>query len=169
MSGSFEVRVIEPESRSVETGTFDVEPELDHAAQVVGLMRQFMGGRPAQFRQPLPFMNQGEWELDWNAAAGGAAFASFHEGGQPLSLGVLLSGRVHEADAGMLSGFEQAVLGPILGPIEPEARDQLMGGEGPRLIILLLPGRPELRPAVHLLNAALAAAFFRAVGVAEAS
>jgi hypothetical protein len=167
MNGSFEVRLIEPETRRVETGSFDIEPEHEQAAQVVGLLRQFMGGRPAQFRQPLPFMNQGDWVLDWNAGGGGVAFASFHEGGQPVSLCVLLSGRNPEADAGMAVGFEQAVLGPVLGGLQPEEREKLLGGEGARQVILVLPGRPELGAAVHLLNTALAAAFFRAVAMAE--
>ena len=85
----------------------------------------------------------------------------------PLSLCVLLSGLNPEADQGMATGFEQAVLGPVLGGLQPEERLQLLGGEGPRLVILLMPGRPELNPAVHLLNTALAAAFFRAVGLAS--
>jgi hypothetical protein len=163
MKPGFAIRVIEPTSRRVETGVFDLEPEHEQAAQVVRLLREFMGGRPAQFRQPLPFMNQGEWILDWNAGGGGVAFCSFHEGGQPVSLGVLLSGRHPEADAGMLAGFEQAVLAPLLGGLAPDERETLLGGEGPRAILLLTPGRPELHPATHLLNAALAAVFFRAI------
>jgi hypothetical protein len=166
MSAPFEVRVIEPESRRVERGAFDAEPEHEQAAKVVALMRQFVAGRPAAFRERLPFMNRGEWELDWHAGQGGVAFFSFHEGGEPASLGVLLSGRVPEADAGMSAGFEEAVLTPLLGGLKPEEREKLFGGEGPRLVMMLLPGRPELNPAVQLLNAALGAVFFRAVGLA---
>lgn len=166
MSARFEVRVIDPEPRRVESGTFDVEPAHDQAAKVVALMRQFVAGRPASFRDRLPFMNRGEWELDWNAAEGGVAFASFHEGGEPASLCVMLSGRDPDACAGMSAGFEQAVLGPILGGLTDTEREKLFGGEGPRLVMVQLPGRPELNPTVQLLNAALAAAFFRAVGLA---
>lgn len=166
MSGSFEVRVLEVENRRVETGSFDLAPEHEQAAKVVELMRGFVAGRPAQFRERIPFLNQGEWTLDWKAGAGGVAFVSFHEGREPVSIGILLSGRQPEADAGMAMGFEQAVLGPVLGGLSPEERERLLGGEGARAVILMLPGRPELWPATHLMNAALGAVFFRAVAQA---
>jgi hypothetical protein len=168
MSEAFAVRLLELESRRVESGTFELEPQHEQAARIVALMRSFVAGRPAEFRERLPFMKQGDWEADWKAAAGGVAFVSFHEAGEPVSLGVLLAGIDPAADMGMSSGFEQAVLSPMLGPLKPEEREQLFGGEGPRLIVLLLPGRPELNPAAQLLNAALAAVFFRALRTAEA-
>lgn len=163
MNAAFGVRVLELESRRVQSGAFDMEPAHEHAAKVVALVRSFVAGRPAEFRERLPFMNRGDWVVDWKAAEGGVAFVSFHESGEPVTLGVLLAGIDPAADLGMSSGFEQAVLSPMLGALKPEEREKLFGGEGPRLILLQLPGRPELNPAAQLLNAALAAVFFQAV------
>lgn len=166
MSGAFEVRVLDVESRRVESGSFDLEPAHEQAAKVVELMRAFMGGRPGAFRERLPFMNQGEWALEWNAAAGGVAFAALQEGRDPVSLCLLLSGRNPEVDAGMAQGFEQAVAGPMTGGLTEAERERLLGGAGARAVVLVLPGRPELGPALQLLNAALGAVFFRAVALA---
>lgn len=165
MSAGFEMRVIDVESRRVETGRFDVEPKLEQAAQVVGLMREFLAGKPAQFREPLPFLKHGEWELEWEAASGGVAFAVFLESGKPATLGVLLSRADAEADAGMAQGFEQAVLSPFLGELLPAEREQIFASDGatPLLLAAALPGRPELLPTAHLLNSALAAVYFKAV------
>lgn len=163
MNGAFDVRVLELESRRVQSARFDMEPQLEQAAKVVALMRAFVAGRPPEFRERLPFMKQGDWVADWKAAGDGVAFLSFHEAGEPVSLAILLSGIDPAADAGMSSGFEQAVLNPMMGTLRPEEREKLFGGAGPRLIMLLVPGRPELNPAAQLLNAALAAVFFRAV------
>lgn len=168
MSAAFDVRVIELEPRRVQSGKFDMEPRHEQAAKVVALMRSFVAGQPAEFRERLPFMKEGDWVADWKAASDGVAFVSFHEAGEPVSLAVLLAGIDPAADMGMSGGFEQAVLNPMLGALKPEERGKLFGGDGPRLIVLLLPGRPELNSAVQLLNAALGAVFFRAVHRAEA-
>lgn len=165
MSGSFEMRVIDVESRRVETGRFDIEPKHEQAAQIIGLMREFLAGKPTQFREPLPFLKRGDWELEWEAASGGVAFAVFLEGGRPATLGILLARIDAEADGGMATGFEQAVLAPFLGEILPAEREQLFASDGvtPLLLAAALPGRPELLPTAHLLNSALAAVYFTAV------
>lgn len=161
----FDVRLIDVESRRVETGSFDMEPQHEQASQVIGLMREFLSGKPTQFKSAVTFLKRGEWELEWEAASGGVAFAAFLESGRPAAVGVLLARLDAEADAGMLGGFEQAVLQPVLGELLPVEKEQLLGlaGTNPLLIAAVLPGRPELAPTLHLLNTALGAVYFKAM------
>lgn len=164
MSGRFQVRLIEPEGRRVETGAFDIEPQHEQASKVIGLMREFLHGRPPEFRAIIPFLNRPSIELEWTSAPGGVAFATIYETGKPLSMAVLTARVNAEADAGMLSGFEQGVLQPTMGELTTDELAQLFGdSEEPLLLMVVFPGSPEFLPALHLMNTALAAVFFQAV------
>jgi hypothetical protein len=161
----FEVRVVHAEDGRVETGSYDILPQQEQAAKVCGLFREFLAGQPAEFRERVPFLKRGDVELDWSAAPGGVAFATFLENGEALTLGVLASRTNAEADEGILEGFEQEVLTPLLGEVPAGVRGQLFaaGSPHPLLMTVVLPGHAELLPMLNLLNASLAAVYFETV------
>lgn len=159
----FTVRLVHAAVRRVETGLFDTEPEHEQARRVIGLVREFLKNRPPQFRDKLAFLKEGDLELEWLAAPGGVAFASIDEEGTPLSMAVFLSGREFEADAGMLTGFRQGVVEPLMGGASDEEADTLYGSERPLVLIAVMGRSPERIPALHLLNTALASVYFDAL------
>lgn len=154
----FTVRTIFPEQPRVEINTFDMVPGSEQGQAVCAMFLEFLSEQPAEFRAPLPFLKKGSMELEWTAAAGGAALASFHEAGEPLSMGILLSGANEESDRQMLASLRQAVLEPVFGE---EADRYLEAPERPVLLNVIFPGNPEMTPRVQLLSAALASVFFR--------
>jgi hypothetical protein len=160
----FTVRLIEPGNRRVETGTFDTVPEHEEARKVIELVRDFLRNRPPQFRDKLEILKQGSLELEWLAAPGGVAFASIDEEGVPLSMAVLLSGREWEADAGMITGFRQGVIEPLMGGMsEEEEEQQIFSDERPLVLIGAMGGSPQRVPLLHMLNTALASVYFEAL------
>jgi hypothetical protein len=163
VSGSthFEVRFLDLEAAQVENRTFEMEPSHEQAAKVCGLLDEFMRTQPREFRQRLPFLTRGDWELEWSAAEGGVAFVVIHESGEPATLGVMVSGQDPAASEGILEGFRHSILGPALDRFVPEDRDRIFSGAGPLVVMTAMPGRPELLPTLHLLNTSLAAVFFR--------
>jgi hypothetical protein len=159
----FTVRLVHAAVRRVETGSFETAPEHEQAQKVIGLMREFLKNRPPQVRDKLAFLKEGDLELEWLAAPGGVAFASIDEEGAPLSMAVFLSGREFEADAGMLTGFRQGVVEPLMGGASEEQEDTLYGPERPLVLIAVMGQSPERIPALHLLNTALASVYFEAL------
>jgi len=147
------------ESGRIERGQYDCAPDLEQAASVIRLVREFMAGRASQFRERIPFLKRGDIELEWAAATGDVAFATFYESGKAATLGVLAYDPASEAGQGVLEGLRQT-LG--LGAAETEL------SQGPLVVIAALPGNPEWLPILHLLNTSVAATFFQAVASRQA-
>ena len=150
-----------PDGARVEAAQFDLEPKLPQGRTVCNLFADFLAGRPAEFREPLPFLNKFEIELEWTAAAGGAAFATFFHEARPLGMAVLLGGSDEESDAHMLEAMTLSILEPMLGAAA--AANLAAIEERPGVLLLELNGRPEFTPTLHLLVTALASVYFRAV------
>lgn len=142
----------------MEAASYDVIPTNDQGKAVCGLFLDFLSENPPEFRKPLPFLKKGSTELQWAAADGGVAFAAFFEEGQPVSMGVLISGLVPEADEQMIASIREAIFG------EEEAEGMLDAPERPVFLNVLFPGSPELHPQTQLLSAALASVYFRVIG-----
>ncbi len=160
----FTLRLLRPESRSVESGQFDVQPEHEQARKIVVLMKEFFRSRPPEFRDKLSFLKQSELDMEWLAAPGGVAFVSLLQGNEPVSMCVLLSGMENEADLGILTGYRSGVVEPFFGQLAAEEERQIFSSERPLALLTVVPGQPELTPTIHLLHTALAAVFFDAVG-----
>ncbi|MBL8231456.1 MAG: hypothetical protein JNL98_23375 [Bryobacterales bacterium] len=154
----FTVRTIFPEQQRVETGSYELEPSNDQGKAVCALFLDFLSEQPTEFRATLPFLKKGDTELEWTAAEGGAALMTFYEAGEPLSMGILLSGVKRESDEQMMEALRQAVLEPVFGE---EAGKYLEAPERPLLLNVIFPGNPELIPRTQLLATALASVFFR--------
>jgi hypothetical protein len=162
----FTVRTIRAEDARVDSAAFDLEPELPQGRAVCNLFAEFLAGRPGEFREKLPFVAKGDVELEWAAAAGGAAFAAFFADAKPVSMGVLLSGVDQEADDNMLEALRVSVLEPIFGE---RAGATLDAPERPLLLTLVMNDQPEMAPAIQLLSTALASVYFRAVNTLRAA
>ena len=158
----FTVRTIFVAEKRVEVSQYDLVPSNDQGKAVCSLFLDFLAERPGEFREKLPFLKHGDMELEWAAAAGGAALATFYEAGEPVSMGILLSGANEESDAQMIDALRNAVLAPVFGE---EAEKLLEAPERPVMLNVLFPGNPELMPRTQLLAAALASVFFRVVMV----
>ncbi len=155
----FTVRTVFPEQQRVEVANFDLIPSHERGQAVCSLFLDFLAGRPAEFREQLPFLKKGEIELEWASGGGGAALASFYESGMPLSMGILLAGLRTESDGQMLQALRQ-----IVEPVFGEATHQMMDApERPLMVNVVFPGNPELVPQIQLLSTALASVFFRAM------
>jgi hypothetical protein len=145
-----------PAGVRVEAAQFDLEPQLPQGRTVCNLFAEFLASQPAEFREPLPFINKYAIELQWAAAPGGAAFASFFHEGRALGMAVLLSGSGPESDTQMLEALRVSILEPMLGPAAAME-------ERPGVQLLALDDQPELTPTLELLVTALASVYFRAV------
>jgi hypothetical protein len=156
----FYVRTIHPLEKRVEVAGYDLQPTLEQGQAVCTLFGDFLAERPGEFRERLPFLNNSDIELQWAAAAGGAAFAAFFGGGETLSMGVLLSGVNEESDALMIDALREHAAGPMLGE---DAERLLDSPERPLLLQMHMPDQPERLPAVQLLSTALASVYFRAI------
>ena len=161
----FTVRTIQPgespDGARVEAAQYDLEPQLPQGRTVCNLFAQFLSERPPEFREPLTFLNKSSVELDWAAAGGGSAFASFFHEGKPLGMAVLLSGADPESDEQMLQAIHLSILEPILGPDRAQDLGQIE--ERPGVLLVEMNDQPELIPTLHLLMTALASVYFRAV------
>lgn len=160
MTDTFTIRTLYPGEQRVDVQQFDLIPKTEQAEAVCDLFLRFLADRPPGFREELPFLKQGGTELEWAAAEGGSALATFYEGGEPLSMGILLSGLREESDERMLSELRTAIGEPLFG----EHADVCMQApERPVLLNVLFPEHPELIPRTQLLAAALSSVFFRVV------
>jgi len=154
---TFTIRSVFLDPARVEAAGYDVIPTNDQGKAVCGLFLDFLSENPPEFRKPLPFLKKGNTELQWAAADGGVAFAAFFEDNQPLSMGVLISGLVPEADEQMIASIRDAIFGE-------ESTEMLDAPERPLFLNVLFPGSPELHPQTQLLSAALASVYFRVIG-----
>lgn len=157
---TFLVRTLRPDQDGAEMQEYDLEPESDQAQAICGLFLHFLAERPPGFREKLPFINNWNVELEWAAAEGGAALASFFADGEPLSMGILLSGLNPDADARMLDAMRTAVIEPIFAD---KAATLTEAPDRPLLLHVLFPEQPELLPRAQLLSTALASVFFRVI------
>ncbi|MFN0165025.1 MAG: hypothetical protein ACKV22_01230 [Bryobacteraceae bacterium] len=156
----FTARTVFVESRSADSASYELVPASEEAQRVCGLFLEFLAHRPPQFRERLAFVTRGDYELDWNAAPGGAAFAAIYQNGEPLSMGVLLSGVHPEVDDQMLSALRSTVLEMA---VPAEAGQLASAEERPLLLNVVFPGSPESTPALQLLTTALASVYFRCI------
>ncbi len=154
------VRTLHLESAGQESQSYELAPSSEQAEKVCALFRDFLANRPPEFRDKVGFLNRGDVEMEWAAAPGGVALATFFAGGEPRSMSVLLAGISADADRMMLDSFGQVV------PLPPG----LDAAGKPLLVNAIFPGEPEFTPALQLLTAALASVYFRTVlKLAEAS
>jgi hypothetical protein len=160
MMSIFTARTFYPDQDRVEASEYDLVPTHEQAQAICDLFLNFLSEQPLEFRKQLPFINNANIELEWAAAEGGAALASFYADDEPLSMAILLAGIQPESDSRMLEGLRQAVLEPVLGD---QAAKHLDAAERPLLFHLIFPGRPEYAPRAQILATALASVFFRAV------
>ena len=150
-----------PDGARVEAAQFDLEPQLPQGRTVCNLFAEFLSERPGEFREPLPFLNEFEIELQWAAAARGSAFASFFHEGRPMGTAILLSGADPSSDLQMMQAMQVSILEPMLGPAGAAAVSEM--DERPGVLLLEMTGQPELLPTLQLLITALASIYFRAV------
>jgi hypothetical protein len=156
----FAVRTIDPESRTVAVDSFDLEPSNQQGQLVCQMFSEFLAARPTEFRDPLDFIKKYAMELEWAAAGGGCAYASFFQDGTPITMLVLLCGYIEREETLMLQGMKAAILQKMLG----DDTDRLMDlPERPAVLQVLLPGHPEMRTTINLLTSALASVYFRAM------
>jgi hypothetical protein len=148
------VRTVHLESAGWESESYELAPSSEQAERVCALFRDFLANRPPGFRDKVGFVNRGDVEMEWAAAPGGVALASFFTGGEPRSMSVLLAGISADADRMMLDSFGQVV---------PLPRSDLDAAGRPLLVNAIFPGEPEFTPAIQLLTAALASVYFRTV------
>jgi len=153
---AFHLRTLHVDGGRDETALFDLEPALEQGRMVCNLFAEFLATQPMEFRARLPFLTKGEIELEWAAAAGGAAYAAFFQDGVARSMGVLVAGLDAQADRQMVEGLRETVLGPMLG-------SAAIGEERPMAVLVIMPEAPELTPTLQLLMTALASVYFRAV------
>jgi hypothetical protein len=156
----FSIRTVFPEEKRVELASYDLTPGNDQGKAVCDLFREFLSNRPTEFRDKLAFITKGDFELEWAAAEGGIAMASFFSEGNPLSTGMLLTGVDPDTEEQVLYSMRTSVLGPVLGE---ETERLTEAPERPLLLSIVFPGHPELFPTVQLLYAALASVFFRVI------
>lgn len=164
----FFVRSIFVDEPRVETSTLELEPTHELAQKVCRVVEEFLHGKPQGFREKMPFLNKGNFELDWNAAAGGVAMATIFESEQPLAVLVLLLGADPQSDFVMLQMFRDHVLVPVLsslsdGSAEEHATKLIDTQDRPVVLQLLFPGSPEWTPTIQLLSTALGSVYFRAM------
>ncbi|HYO83177.1 MAG TPA: hypothetical protein VES20_17355 [Bryobacteraceae bacterium] len=137
-----------------------ITPDNPHAQSVCSLFERYLCGRPPSFRDQISFLRKGEFELDWSAADGAVAVASFFNYGQPVSMTVLVSGLDPVVDTLMLETFRENVLHPLFG----DQFDAALACEArPMLLEVIFPGQGEWLPALQLLSASLASVYFRGV------
>ena len=154
---SFEVRVFHLESGRQETGRFELNPQLEDARRVVGVMREFLAGKPESFKEAIPFLKRGAVELEWNAGSGGVSFFAWSVEGAPAAFGAMVAEASDESGAGVLGGFAST----MRLTAAPEA-------SGPTIWLAALPACIESLPLLHLLTTSLGTVFFSAVGRARA-
>jgi hypothetical protein len=159
LSFVFTIRTIHPDEGRVDIATYDLAPTNEQGEMVCRLFVEFLASHPPEFREKIPFLKKDGMELQW-AAGEGAAFASFFDGGEPVSMGILLTGLNEEADTEVLASMRNDLLRPIVGD---EADRLTEAPDRPVLINVVPPGRPEMIPVVDVLCTALASVFFRAV------
>jgi hypothetical protein len=144
----------------VETGAFDLTPALEQGRAVCNLFAEFLSGAPGEFREKLPFLNKVDIEMQWAAAAGGAAFYAFFYNNEAIEMGILAAGSNAESDEQILMALRESVAVPMLGD---KARNMMTLGERPLALRLRMPANPELAPTMDLLTMALASVYFRAI------
>jgi hypothetical protein len=153
---SFEVRVFYLQENRQEAGRFELDPKVEDAKRIVSVMKEFLAGKPDQFREPIPFLKRGSVELEWNAGAGGVAFFMWTVEGAPAAFGAMVAEAISEAGVGVLGGFANTMKLESLPP-----------AHGQTVWLAALPGRVETLPLIHLLTSSLGAVFFAAVETAE--
>lgn len=154
----FTVETVFIDQQRSESAHFDLVPTNDQGKAVCAMFLDFLASQPAEFRAKLPFLKQGEIELQWAAAEGCTAYAAFFEEGEPRSMGVLLSGINAEADQNMMQALRESVLDAAFGD---DASQYTTATERPLLMNVIFPGSPESNPRTQLLATALASVYFR--------
>jgi hypothetical protein len=159
-SDVFHLRTVFADDGRFETSTFDLDPALDEGRMVCNLFADFLSRRPMEFREKLSFLKKGDLEMEWAAAAGGAAFTAFVRDGEALGMGVLLAGLDEASDAQMLAGLRETILEPMIGARTAEC---LSSRDRPLAILLVMPDHAEMIPTLQLLMTALGSVYFRAI------
>lgn len=159
-AGIFHLRSIFADDGRFETSVFDLEPALEQGRVVCNLFAEFLSRRPMEFREKLSFLKKGDLEMEWAAAAGGAAFTAFLRDSEALGVGVLLAGLDEQSDLQMLAGLRETILQPMIGERTAAA---LAADERPIAILIVMPEQAEMIPTLQLLMTALGSVYFRAI------
>jgi hypothetical protein len=155
----FHVQTLYLDRMRQENAEYEMAPTNEEGQRVCNLWADFLGSRPPEFREKLPFLKR-DLELEWTAAPGGVALASFYDNEGPRTMGILLAGVDAEADRVMLDAWRSNVLEPLLSP-ESTAFQQTE--DRPALLNLVFPGPAELVPALQMMMTALCSVYFRCV------
>ena len=153
----FYVRTIHLAEKRLDQASYELAPTDADGREVCSTFAAFLAERKPEFRERLPFLRR-DLELEWSAAPGGTALASFHTGKAPCSMGILLTGVDAEADRIMLNAWRDNVIGPLMGG---DASDFAQVSERPVLINILFPEAAEFGSSLQLMAAALASVYFR--------
>lgn len=157
---TFTVRTVHAADGRMESAAYDMIPALPQGQTVCSLFAEFLASQPGEFDAKLPFLNKVEVEMQWAAAGGGSAFYAFLHGGEPLGMGVLLSGATEESDGSMLESFRAALLDAVT---DGRSAAVVEDADRPLAVLVQFPDRPELMPTLQLLTTALASVYFRVV------
>lgn len=155
---TFQLHTLALGSDAVQRQQLALAPDDPQSEEICGLFHRFLVDKPKEFRMLLPFLKRDEIEMEWAAAAGGAALCTFYEDDSPLASAVLLSGSSPEADQQMSTLFEAAVLEPVFGAA---AKDLLRFNSYPAVGVAMLAAPQERFPVVQLFYASLASVYFR--------
>ena len=156
----FHVRTIFPEQRRAETSTHSFTPANRQSRHACNLFDKFFLKRPPQFRAILDFVDNEKVELEWMGGPGDGGFAAIYASGNPVSVSMLIPAEAGAEDREALLRTGRGLLLPLLG----EDTDHLMQGPSyPLMVVLVVPGRPDLSPTLDLLHVALATYYFAAV------
>jgi hypothetical protein len=156
----FHVRTIYPEQRMAETTTHPFVPTQEETRGVRNLFDNLLAGRPGQFRDKLNFAGEEPMDFEWMSGPGGGAVAALYASLNPVSVMLLLPGDCSADDQDALTHAGHQLLEPILGA----DTDRLMGIPSyPLMVVLLVPGHPELRETLDVLHVALGSSYFHAL------
>ena len=156
----FTLRAIGADGKQAGTFEYELTPSSEEGQKLCALFAELLANRPPEFRDKLEFVNRGEFELEWTAAAGGAAMASFYSEGRPVCLGILVSGMQPSVDSMMIEAFEQTVLRLIYGD---ESMEIARLAERPCILFASMPETEQWTGAAQLMYAAIGSVYFRAV------
>lgn len=158
----FHLRTVTAGRDEMLSSTLELAPTNEQGQKVCSLFLEFLGSHPTDFREKIPFLKRGELTLDWAAAHGGTALATFLDGGEPLAVCLLATGVDREADGQILSHLREQFPAPGIAAA-------VSAVERPLMIQIRFPVSPEWMPAVDLLAASLASVYFRTVLALHAS
>src|SRR5262245_66598076 len=87
----FHVQTLYLDQKRQESAEYEMAPTNEEGQRICSLWAEFLAGRPPEFREKLPFLKR-DLGLEWMAAPGGVALASFYDNQGPTTIVILLAG-----------------------------------------------------------------------------